>query len=180
MRNGERQLPAVVWWKNRYNDPMILPSKILELARSAHDQQKTLVLVTGVFDVLHRGHRHFLERAKAAGDVLIVGLESDVRVRQLKGEGRPVDNQEVRRQKVEKARGVDGVFILPEVFDQPEHHLELLKLLRPDILAVSAHTPHLEKKQKLMEVIDGRVEVVMAQDDGISTTKLIEAAQHSK
>lgn len=153
---------------------MQLPAKILTLAKTAHDQNKTLVLATGVFDLLHRGHRHFLARAKAAGDVLVVGLESDVRVRQLKGEGRPVDNQAVRKQKVEKVADVNGVFILPETFDQPEHHLELLKILRPDILAASAHTPHLEKKEQLMSLIDGRVEVVMEQDRHISTTRLVE------
>src|SRR3990172_12032671 len=54
---------------------------------------KKIVLVTGVFDLLHDEHRNFLKVAKKAGDFLIVGLESDTRVRALKGVGRPVHDQ---------------------------------------------------------------------------------------
>ncbi|HEX7017610.1 MAG TPA: adenylyltransferase/cytidyltransferase family protein [Patescibacteria group bacterium] len=152
---------------------MNISSAIVQLAKATHHQGQKLVLVTGVFDLLHQEHVHFLKRAKAAGDVLLVGIESDVRVKQLKGEGRPIENQALRKQKVATVPGVDGAFILPEVFDQPEHHLELLKILRPDILAVSSHTPHLEEKRQLMSVIGGRVEVVLEQNPAVSTTQII-------
>lgn len=157
---------------------MIIPSDILTKAEAAHRAQQPLVLATGVFDLLHPEHRHFLERAQASGEVLLVGVESDVRVRQLKGEGRPVENQETRRQNVASLPAVDGAFVLPEVFDQPEHHLELLKILRPDILAVSSHTPYLENKQKLMSLIGGRVEVVLQENPDVSTTKILETTKN--
>lgn len=153
---------------------MQIPTPILNLVEATHRRQQKVVLATGVFDLLHHEHIHFLQRAKASGDVLVVGIESDARVRQLKGEGRPVENQVIREQKVASVPGVDGVFVLPEVFDQPEHHLELLKILRPEILAVSSHTPHLENKQKLMALVGGRVEVVLEQNPEVSTTKLID------
>lgn len=133
-----------------------------------------MVLVTGVFDLLHAEHEHFLLKAHEAGDVLLVGVESDVRVRQLKGAGRPVEAQAVRKKKIENLEYVDGAFILPEQFDKSVHHLALLEAVRPDVLAVSSHTPHLEKKQQLMAAIGGRVEVVLEQNPQVSTTQLVD------
>lgn len=139
----------------------------------SHDHEKTVVLVTGVFDLLHVEHRNFLTAAANAGDVLVVGVESDVRVKKLKGEGRPIDSQEVRLAAV-KALGIaDTVFILPEQFDSPTDYEDLIKTLQPDILAVSEHSPHQDKKQAIMKKFGGRVEVVYKHNPEISTTKII-------
>lgn len=136
-------------------------------------------LATGVFDVLHAEHIEFLKRAKALGGRLIVGIESDVRVRRLKGEGRPVNGEDVRRKNIERLGIVDEVFVLPEKFDLPEEHLDLLKKIKPDILAVSSHTPHIAEKIRLMKDLGGRVEVVHQHNPNISSTLLIKKQRTS-
>lgn len=132
-------------------------------------------LVTGVFDILHQEHRKLLRAAKALGRPLIVGIESDVRVRRLKGQGRPVNSQDVRRAQLLKLELADEVFVLPEEFDTAEDHLALLQTYQPAILAVSSHTPHRAEKSRLMSVIGGRVVVVLEHNPSVSTTQLLQA-----
>lgn len=139
----------------------------------------TVVLVTGVFDVLHKEHVAFLKKAKALGGTLYVGLESDVRVSALKGPTRPVNSEKVRKENIEKLGIADTVFILPEQFSRPEDHRALLKKYSPSILAVSEHSPHLLEKQQLMQEIGGRVEIVHQHNPAISTTQLLRKQKDS-
>lgn len=134
---------------------------------------REVILATGVFDILHKEHINFLQKAKALGGRLIVGIESDVRVRQIKGSTRPINPQSLRVENIEKLGIADTVFVLPEEFSKPEHHRELLRKIRPTILAVSANTPHLESKQQLMQEIGGRVVIVHQHNPAISTTQII-------
>lgn len=131
-------------------------------------------LVTGVFDVIHEEHIGFLEAAKEIGGVLLVGIESDKRVRSLKGEGRPVHSQTVRKKNIELLGIADKVFVLPEKFSSSEEHLQLLQVLRPTILAVSESTPHLREKRKLLKQIGGKVVIVRKHNPAVSTTKILE------
>lgn len=131
------------------------------------------VLTTGVFDVLHEEHTKFLQRAKALGGRLVVGIESDTRVTKIKGPDRPINSQAVRRQNLLDLHIADEVFILPEQFDSPDDHRALLQKIKPDILAVSSHSPHLDKKSRLMQEIGGRVEVVHEHNPAVSSTILI-------
>lgn len=133
-----------------------------------------IVLVTGVFDVLHAEHEYFLRQAKALGGRLIIGIESDVRVKKLKGPDRPINSQNVRQQNLYTLGIADEVFILPEQFDSPEDHRALLLQVKPDILAVSSHSPHIDKKIQLMKEIGGRLEIVHEHNPAISSTILIE------
>lgn len=133
-----------------------------------------VVLVTGVFDLLHAEHRNFLQKAKALGGKLLVGVESDVRVRALKGEGRPINSQAVRVANITALGIADEVFVLPEAFSKPEHHRTLLEQLRPNILAVSSHSPHLDKKQQLMESLGGQVVIVHQHNPSVSTTQILQ------
>ncbi len=131
------------------------------------------VLVTGVFDVLHEEHLIFLKKAKSLGDYLLVGVESDVRVAQMKGENRPINTQLVRVSQLEKLKIADEVFILPEAFNKPEQHIELIKKIKPKYLAVSSHTKHLEEKQQILEAHGGKVVIVHNHNPKISTTKIL-------
>jgi len=136
-----------------------------------------VVLATGVFDILHQEHETFLRKAKALGGKLVVGIESDVRVRELKGVGRPINNQAQRLAQLQALKIADEVFVLPEVFSKPEDHRALVQKVDATILAVSSHSPHLEKKQKLMEALGGKVVVVHEHNPAISTTKILEQRQ---
>lgn len=136
------------------------------------------VLVTGVFDVLHKEHLTFLKKAAALGD-LWIGIETDARVRHLKGEGRPINSQDVRQKNLENLSLAEQVFILPEEFSKPEHHRQLLLDVKPDILAVSSHSPHIDKKARLMQEIGGTLEVVHQHNPEISTTIILEQQKGS-
>ncbi len=137
----------------------------------------TIILVTGVFDLLHSEHVAFLQNAKDLGGRLVVGIESDSRVRKLKGEGRPVQLALERKNALVALEFVDEVIILPDQFETESDHLRLLKLVKPDILAVSSHTPHLDVKRRLMKQVGGKVVVVRNHNPYISTTKILQKNQ---
>ncbi|OGJ16290.1 MAG: hypothetical protein A2632_00095 [Candidatus Pacebacteria bacterium RIFCSPHIGHO2_01_FULL_46_16] len=136
--------------------------------------QPVVVLVTGVFDCLHQEHIEFLRKAKAAGDMLVVGVECDERVRQLKGEHRPLHSQSLRVKNLRAVHLAHKVFILPSQFSHPDEHRAVLQKIHPDILAVSSHTPHRAQKARLMQEIGGRVVVVHQHNPVVSTTLLLE------
>jgi cytidyltransferase-like protein len=133
------------------------------------------VLATGVFDVLHSEHKKFLKAAKKQGDILWVGLETDARVRKLKGPGRPVNPLTIRLQNLRQLKIADKVFALPEKFSSSADHRALIKRIGPDILAVSAHSPNLVAKKKIMEDLGGRLRIVLPKNPKISTTKLLQS-----
>ncbi len=92
-------------------------------------KRKKVVFTNGCFDILHKGHVSYLQKAKKLGDVLVVGLNSDSSTRRLKGAGRPVNSQKDRAQVLGALRCVDRVVLFSE--DTPE---KLIRRIRPDIL----------------------------------------------
>jgi len=87
------------------------------------------VMVNGTFDVLHPGHIALLNTALSYGDWLIVAIDTDRRVKELKGEKRPVNTQRDRRIMLENLKAVDIV----EYFDSTEELIELMKHYKPDV-----------------------------------------------
>ncbi len=134
---------------------------------------QTIVFVTGVFDLFHEEHQNFLRAAKERGDRLMVGIESDARVRLLKGDDRPRQLQQTRLEQVLRFPSVDTAGILPESFSAPQHHRSLIAVIRPDILAVSSHSPHQDKKQAILAEFGGRLEVVYKHNPQVSTTQIL-------
>jgi rfaE bifunctional protein nucleotidyltransferase chain/domain len=159
--------------------PWQLPSSVNDVLLAARKAGQKIVLATGVFDLLHEEHKQFLQAAKAQGDVLVVGLESDVRVRQMKGEGRPINPQQQRVENLAAWGIADAIFVLPEQFAGDEDHLALLKTIQPAILAVSAHTLHQDKKAKLMSEVGGKLVVVRPHNENISSSLLLKQQQTS-
>lgn len=147
---------------------------IRRAAQQAKEEGKRIVLATGVFDLFHEEHRKFLEKARSAGNFLIVGVESDARVREMKGPGRPIDSQEVRLDNVQSTGVVDAVAILPVAFSRQEHYQAIMALLRPHVLAVSSHSPYQENKRLLAELYGGKLAVVHEHNPAVSTTQLLE------
>lgn len=94
---------------------------------------QTVVFTNGCFDVLHRGHVEYLEQAKALGDILVVGLNTDASVSRLKGETRPIVPLADRALVLAALRAVD--FVVPFDEDTPER---LIRELQPDILVKGA------------------------------------------
>src|SRR3954454_15357863 len=95
--------------------------------RPRHGQR--VAFTNGCFDVLHAGHVQYLQSARAQADVLVVGLNSDRSVRQLKGEGRPVNALEARAQVLAALQAVDLVTVFEEATP-----LELIRAIRPEVL----------------------------------------------
>jgi rfaE bifunctional protein nucleotidyltransferase chain/domain len=142
-------------------------------ADRSRERRQVVVLVTGVFDLIHQEHKNFLNKAKQAGDILLVGLETDRRVTAIKGPGRPVNSQIQRLLNLEKLKIADLVFLLPEEFSKPADHETLISRIMPDILAVSSHTQHLAAKSSILQKYGGRVLVVHQHNPRISSTILI-------
>lgn len=94
------------------------------------DSHTGIVLTNGVFDILHKGHIELLKFARLQGTKLIVAIDSDRRVKQLKGDNRPVNNEEDRRRVLETNRYVDEVII----FDSTEELQEFYQTLSPDVI----------------------------------------------
>ncbi len=106
---------------------------------------KRKVLVGGCFDLIHFGHIHFLKKARALGDYLVVALESDVNVRRLKGRGRPVHNQKQREKMLKAISFVDQVILLPKMGSDEEYRA-LVKKVSPKVIAVTKGDPLKRKK----------------------------------
>jgi len=132
------------------------------------------ILVTGVFDILHQEHLKFLTKAKALGGELVVAIESDKRVKILKGSERPINCQTKRKKALEALGLIDRVIILPEKFNQSSDRLKFLQQLKPEILAVSSHSPYLAEKARLMQQIGGKLMIVHQYNAKFSTTKIIQ------
>jgi D-beta-D-heptose 7-phosphate kinase/D-beta-D-heptose 1-phosphate adenosyltransferase len=128
----ERELKGHVHQEEKIVSPDDLRFIILHLKA----QGKRVVFTNGCFDLLHVGHVKFLEDARRLGDVLVVALDSDVSVRQVKGEGRPVLDQGQRLRLLAALAAVDYVTL----FDTGELE-DLLQVLKPDVLAKGSNYP---------------------------------------
>ena len=116
---------------NRPNDRIIARSD-LEGFREAHRNER-IVFTNGCFDLIHRGHVELLEKAKAFGELLVVGINSDDSVSRLKGSERPLMSVEDRAFILLQLRSIDFVTVFDE--DTP---LEAIEALHPDVLVKGA------------------------------------------
>ena len=115
-----------------------------------------VVLTSGSFDILHEGHSMYLEAARQFGDFLIVGLDSDEKIRARKGENRPVVPQMERLRMVTHQRGV-GLVTVKYTHDPK---WALIKAVRPDVLVATEETYTAEAIKELEASYCGRVEVL--------------------
>jgi len=104
-------------------------SQIQALTRRLRRRGKRIVFTNGCFDILHAGHVCYLNKARQLGDFLVVGLNSDKSVKQIKGRSRPINSQKARSQVLCALSSVDAVVIFNE--DTP---LKLIKVVRPHVL----------------------------------------------
>jgi D-beta-D-heptose 7-phosphate kinase/D-beta-D-heptose 1-phosphate adenosyltransferase len=141
------------------------------LCRQWKGEERVVVFTNGCFDVLHAGHLDSLERARALGDRLIVGLNSDRSVEALKGKGRPVNKEGDRARLLAALRPVDLVAVFDE--DTPA---ALLSELRPHILAKGGdyRAEDLPGREFVEEV------VILPLVEGLSTTETLRRAGDSK
>lgn len=134
--------------------------------------KKKVVLVGGCFDILHPGHITFLQNAKRAGDYLIVLLESDQKIKKLKGVNRPTFNQQERAKILEALKVVDKVIMLPFIESEAVYD-RLVKKIKPDILATILKDPQIHHKKRAAKLVGAKLKYVTRRIDKFSTTKII-------
>jgi D-beta-D-heptose 7-phosphate kinase/D-beta-D-heptose 1-phosphate adenosyltransferase len=135
---------------------------------------KKIVFTNGCFDILHKGHIASLSQAAAAGDVLIIAVNSDASVKRLKGPERPINDENARALLLASLVMTDAIVIFEE--DTP---LELIKKIMPDVL-VKGGDYRIENIAGAKEVIDNGGKVVLADMvEGISTSLIIERMKNS-
>src|SRR5574341_816762 len=139
------------------------------IAAQARAAGKSVVFTNGCFDLLHRGHVHILREARAAGDLLIVGLNSDRSVKTLKGPDRPILPETDRVELIAAMEMVDYVVL----FDEPDPY-KLIAAIKPNVLAKGGDWNG-EKiiGADVVEQAGGRVAVIPYLK-GSSTTEIIE------
>ena len=155
--------------------PQIIPHKIYDLSGLQHQIRrwrllgKTVAFTNGCFDILHQGHIASLSDAAREADYLVVGVNSDASTRRLKGEQRPINDEQARATLLASLLMVDAVIIFDE--DTP---LELIEAVEPEVL-VKGGDYTLEQIVGAKEVLasGGRV-VINPIVPGYSTTGLIE------
>ncbi|MBI3757544.1 MAG: D-glycero-beta-D-manno-heptose 1-phosphate adenylyltransferase [Deltaproteobacteria bacterium] len=132
-------------------------------------QEKKVVFTNGCFDLLHPGHIYTLTHAKALGEVLVVGINSDASVKRLKGEKRPILNELERATVLAALEAVDYVITFEE--DTP---LQLIRALQPDILVKGGDwSAEAVVGKEEVEARGGQV-VLIPYQTGASTTGIIE------
>jgi len=135
---------------------------------------KNIVLTNGCFDLLHVGHVRYLRAAKKLGDVLVVGLNGDASVRELKGPNRPINSEGDRAELLSALQMVDQVIIFPE-----KRATRLIKELRPEIYAKGGdYTVESLDREELsaLKEVGTRVEILPL-IPGKSTTNLIQVSR---
>jgi D-glycero-beta-D-manno-heptose 1-phosphate adenylyltransferase len=142
------------------------------LVRNARATGKKIVFTNGVFDLLHPGHTRYLQEARALGDVLIVGVNSDRSVRVNKGVGRPITPESERVELLEALAAVDAVV----VFDEETPH-EIIAAIQPDVLVKGADwAEDAIVGRDIVEARGGKV-VRVAVRPGYSTSAIIKKIQ---
>jgi len=123
------ELQSAISGQTKFTAGIVNEEQLLQAITEARSQGKKIVFTNGCFDILHAGHVTYLQMAKQLGDYLIVAVNTDDSIRKLKGNGRPINNQDHRMTVLAGLGVVD--WVVPFADDTPER---LLKLLQPDML----------------------------------------------
>jgi rfaE bifunctional protein nucleotidyltransferase chain/domain len=151
-------------------------SELITIVETARKHGQRIVFANGCFDVLHVGHVRYLEAAKALGDLLIVGINSDEQTRRLKGEGRPLLPEDQRAEIISSLEVVDFVTI----FDEPTV-AELLLALKPDIHAKGTdYTEDSVPERHVVRSFGGQVAIVGDTKDHSSSEMIEKLAVNPK
>ena len=148
---------------------LIRQNELDNLLKKLRQENKTIVTTNGCFDILNFGHVRYLNKAKSFGDLLIVALNSDKSVKKIKGESRPINNEEDRAEVLSALRSVDYVVLFDETSP-----IDLLLKIKPDVHTKGAdYTIETLPEAKGIMAAGGRIEFISFVE-GKSTTSIIE------
>ncbi len=145
-------------------------STIPSIVQQFRKKGKKIILTQGSFDLVHIGHGRYLEKAKSYGDVLVVGIDSDEKIKKRKGSDRPVVPEEERAEMLTYFRSVDFVVIKPLI----EKKFELVRLVKPDVLVLTEETYAKYSPEQLAELktLCKKIEVMKAQATTSTSAKI--------
>lgn len=133
-----------------------------------------VVLTSGSFDLIHLGHVKYLAKAKALGDVLVVGVDSDAKIRARKGEDRPMVPQDERLEMLAHQRPVDLIYLK----NDDDARWALVEAVKPDVLVLSTDHSYDEQDQKELLQRCGRIEVLDRQADVTTSERIRQLYMH--
>ncbi len=150
----------------------VISIKNLKILQTLKKNGKKLVLVGGCFDVLHPGHVIFLQKAKKAGDFLIVLLESDEKIKLIKGKNRPFFNQKERAAVLRGLKFIDQIIMLPNVKSDADYE-KILKKIKPDIIAVTEGYESIEHHKRVAKLVGAKLKFVTKMIGNYSTSRIL-------
>ena len=133
-----------------------------------------IVLTSGSFDLIHLGHVKYLQRAKEFGGVLVVGVDSDAKIRRRKGEDRPMVPENERLELLAHQRPVDMIYLKGE----DEERWGLIKAVRPDVLVLTEDHSYSDDQQRELLAFVGRIEVVPRQASVTTSERIRQMYMH--
>lgn len=152
-----------------------VPLDIFERMASFPKTEEKVVFTNGVFDILHPGHVQLLKYAKSLGDKLIVGINSDRAVQELKGPDRPINNEQSRKSMLEKLDFVDEVVI----FDDTKT-VDIIRQIKPNVLAKAVDGITVEQLREIDQVPQDVEIKICPKLANYSTTGIIQKTQGKK
>jgi rfaE bifunctional protein nucleotidyltransferase chain/domain len=142
----------------------------IEVSKELKNQDKTIVVAGGFFDILHLGHVKFLEKAKKCGDYLFILLEEDAKAKKEKGQTRPINSQEDRAKILSGIKDVDYIVMLKNMTNNGLYDKIMLQM-QPDIIATTYGDPYTKHKERQAKLIRAKVVNVIRRIKKYSTTK---------
>jgi rfaE bifunctional protein nucleotidyltransferase chain/domain len=133
-----------------------------------------IVLTSGSFDLIHLGHVKYLACAKEKGDVLVVGVDSDAKIRRRKGEDRPMVPEQERLELLAHQRPVDLIYLKQE----DDEHWALIKAVQPDVLVLTADHSYSDEQQRALREHCGAIEVVERQSSVTTSERIRQMYMH--
>lgn len=147
---------------------------VAQEVRALKKDGRRIVLTSGSFDLIHLGHVKYLARAKACGDVLLVGVDSDAKIRRRKGDDRPMVPEAERLEMLAYQRPVDLIYLKHD--DDPRWGL--VKAAEPDVLVLTAGHSYSDEEQRSLLEFCGRIEVVERQSDVTTSERIRQMYLH--
>jgi FAD synthetase len=151
---------------------IVSSSNLTSLALQLKKSHEKIVLAGGCFDILHKGHLLFLKKAKEYGTKLIIFLESDINVKKLKGEGRPIHSQQERAKILSSAKDVDYIVMLSEMKNSKDYD-KLINQIEPNVIAITESDTYAKEKTEQAKNVGASVVIVAKRVKGESTTRLV-------
>ena len=133
-----------------------------------------IVLTSGSFDLIHLGHVKYLQKAKEFGGILVVGVDSDAKIRRRKGDDRPMVPQDERLELLAHQRPVDMIYLKGD----DEERWGLIKAVQPDVLVLTQDHSYSEADQRDLLEFVGRIEVVPRQASVTTSERIRQMYMH--